>query len=110
MRAVIPLNLFASGQSKPGLVDQGSGLESLTGFLPGQLSGGEPPKLIINQRKEFGGRTWAGLGGNIRRWRGLAHIDDDCAKGCRVQSRNSANPGTLELAEPLECAAFPRFR
>ena len=66
-----------SSPSKPevGLMDQGRGLEGLPGLLLGQLLGGQPPQLVVNQREELLGgpagrpaRSRRGPG-SLRSWR-----------------------------------------
>jgi len=43
------------------LVHQGRGLECLPGLLVGELLGGQPPKLVIDQRQKLLGRLGVAL-------------------------------------------------
>ncbi len=64
MAATIPGLLAApvADQSHPGLMDQGSGLQSLTGFFLGQPDRGQLPEFVVNQRQQLLRRRWiAGL-------------------------------------------------
>ena len=58
------------------LVDQGGGLERLAGPLPGQPMGGQPAKLVVDQREKLIGRL------------GLAFLDGHEGAGGVVHVRN----------------------
>ena len=53
--------VFATEQTKIRLVDQGRGLESLTGLLPGKLLGGQAAQFVVYQREKLHGTPWVTL-------------------------------------------------
>ena len=60
----VPAGVLGTDQAEIGLMHQGGRLERLSGVLPGQPLGGQPPQLVIDQGKELLGRPWIAVSGS----------------------------------------------
>src|SRR6185295_4532547 len=72
--AAVPLGFAVLDETKPGFVDQGGGLEGLTGAFAGETGSGEMAEFVVDGREEFFGRGGALVDGveylgEFRHWR-----------------------------------------
>lgn len=77
MAAAIPLGLgrrvAGADQTEPGFVDEGRGLESLTGRFLGEAGGGQFSQLLIDQREKFFRRASVAVLDPAQQDRDVAH-------------------------------------
>src|SRR5262249_57440371 len=65
--AAVPVPFQATHQAEISLVDQGGGLESLSGLLVGQFLGGQPAQLLVDQRQDAAGGGRIAVGNSFKK-------------------------------------------
>jgi len=84
-------------------VNEGSGLEGLTGPFLGHLHGGQPPQFFVNQREQLLGSLRIALFHPLQDLRDFAH-KMTIGGQTKIQSRNRA---TLSMCGGLPKTASP---
>ena len=73
VRATIPTMIFVTNQSQPGFMDEGGGLQGLSGRFIGHLRNGESAQFVVNKRQQFFGSFRIASLGSLQNPGELAH-------------------------------------
>src|SRR5262249_14923657 len=126
--AAIPVRSRAPAhQAQVRLVDEGGGLESLSGLLVGQFLGGQPAQLIVDQRQDAAGGGRVAVGNSFKKLGDLVHraqivtpteapYKDTAERRLRVATRltskDATRSGSMQRASPTgrggDSAGLPR--
>ena len=76
MGASLPGLFVLARQLEPGFMDEGRGLQRVSGILARDLAGGQAAQLIVNKRKQFLGGQCIALSGALQNLSHVAHVSD----------------------------------